>query len=790
MKKIITLIIITLFITTTLFAQQKLTFKVLNETNKEPVAFANITFNNNPKYGTITDIDGNFTIDTKNIHTITISFLGYEPKTIQTKKLNNNIVLLKESTNTLADVVVYADENPANAIIKKVIENKDLNNPEKLDAFTFKSYNKIVVKPKQIDTIPFDSINEAFNHQHLFITETLAKRKFKKPGLITDSVIATRFSGLKKPYFAFLASNFQPFTFYNEYFDLINIQFLNPISNGGPRNYRYTLEETIERNKDTIYVISFKPKKGKNFEGLTGVLHINSNQYAVQNIEAAPAKKLLIDVKIQQQYKFIENKQWFPEQLNFELNFNLGSDSLKLNYSGRSYISEVNLTPKLRRRDFPFEQLSFDRDGVVRDSLYWINNRPYTLDEKELRTYKFNDSIGQEANLDRIMDFAGGLIKGRIPFKYVDLDINKLFNYNRYEGFRLGAGLYTNDDIIKNVSVGGYGGYGFKDHTWKYGFDATVKLPTTRDISFSVGYQNDLREVGVIPVETKKIYNSVGFVAKQMDHHETWKFSTEMKLLRNFYWNFQLSTAKINPTYDYNFYTGNSWISNYKNTEFAANFKYYFNEQVTTIFGEKIHVQSNAPVVNFSYSRGLANLFDGDFSYNKYNFSWEHTFRLRNLGNTSYRLEAGYIDADLPYGMLFTGEGVNIENFPVVIKNFYQTLHPYEFLSDSYVNLFLSHNFGGLLFKAGSFQPDIILHHNMGMGSLNAPYKHKGVGFATRDKLFTESGVELNNILKINYLNAYYLGIGVSGFYRYGAYALPEAKDNFTYKLTLSYSFD
>ena len=113
---------------------------------------------------------------------------------------------------------------------------------------------------------------------------------------------------------------------------------------------------------------------------------------------------------------------------------------------------------------------------------------------------------------------------------------------------------------------------------------------------------------------------------------------------------------------------------------------------------------------------------------------------------------------------------------------------PYEFLSDRYANLFLSHNFGPLLLKLKNFQPDISVHHNMSWGSLNNTSRLQNNSYHTKEKVFFENGLQFDNILKLNFQNLGYLGAGLGIFYRYGAYSSSSLEENIAYKFSLRYS--
>ncbi|MNE48168.1 hypothetical protein D3C80_1426150 [compost metagenome] len=115
-------------------------------------------------------------------------------------------------------------------------------------------------------------------------------------------------------------------------------------------------------------------------------------------------------------------------------------------------------------------------------------------------------------------------------------------------------------------------------------------------------------------------------------------------------------------------------------------------------------------------------------------------------------------------------------------------MRPYEFLSDKYANLFLSHNFGGLLFNCGKFQPGVTWHNNFGWGNLSNKSAHQLIDFKIKNKVFTETGLQIDNIFKLNYMNIANLGLGFGAYYRYGEYANEESNDNLVFKFSMAFS--
>lgn len=786
MKKLLILILLLSFEG---FSQSNSTFTIIDFETKEPVAFANIIFNEDVYSGTISDIDGVF-YASNTVKKLTISYVGYESKTLEISSLNSNVILLKPQISALNEVVITNSENPAHRIIRNAVRNKELNNPENLNSFSYQSYDKIFVDGKglEVKEDTLNTINDFSEQSYLFITETVAKRKYLKPKFTEDSIIATRTSGLKSPNFAFLANSIQPFSFYEEYISLFETDYLNPISRGSAKKYKFRLKEEYLRGKDTIFAILFEPKANRNFEGLKGLIYINSNKYAVQSVDATTFNSGKIEISIQQKYKLITETYWFPEQLNFQIS--IGEKYGALKYVGKSYLSKIKLNTALTKKDFSVLPIGIQKEAVRKDMNFWNAARRDSLTKKELRTYVLIDSIGEELKLDRLLKISEKLSKARFPIKFIDVDLTKIIQYNKYEGLRLGAGFYTNDAVFKNVSIGGFAGYGFQDYKWKYGGELLIDVPSKKEIEIQLKYENNLKETGTSYFKhNQRLFNFRNALAEQMDHIKAFSFNTKMKLYRNIDWTIGFNTADINPLYNYNFISNTKSITNYKNSEINVGISYFVNEKLNNIFNSVMRLASDDPIFNLTYSRGLTNVFGSDFSYNKLRFTLDYSFRIKGLGKTTYRLDMGYIDTSLPYGQLFTGEGSYDEDFPNVFHNYFQTSLPYEFLSDKYAHLFTNHNFGMLFNNKGYFTPEIVLHNNFGIGDLSKATNHQNIAFNIKKELFLESGLELRNIIKLNYLDIGYFGLGAGGFYRYGAYHLQDFSDNFVFKFAAGFTF-
>jgi len=813
------LIAILIFSVHSVFAQYAVRGKIVDQRTQRPLAFVNIQINDNPRLGTTTDIDGNFKFESETkINTLRFSYVGYERKTISmdsVRNANRMVVNLTQTAMQLQGVTIVAGENPAHRIIRQVTANRRINNPENVRSFKYNSHNIITVDTESNDTTSRgdslrNNINRAFRGGYLFLTETITERKFLS-GRSQETILSTRTSGFREFALPFSGTDFQPFSFYEDHFQLFEVNYLNPISRGSTSRYFFNIEDTIFQGQDTVFVISFRPRTNSNINGLKGVLQINTNRYAVQNVIAEPAEPGMFNMRIEQKYVFVNDTQWFPEQLNFEISFSRlnvldkGTD-MRANVvmRGRTYIDQVELFPELRRRDFSIDQTIMSMAVKLQDSLFWAERRVVPLDSKELATYRFIDSIGEAANLDGIMMVIMDdiLMQRHIPItKHLALDLSNLMVFNEFESLRLGMGLRTRERLSKHLSFGGFFGYGFRDKAWKYGGDGILNFSRKHEIDLRLNYQNTLRETGcIVPfVEHRSLANLLAmqdyrsFMASQMDQIQEISANVGFRI-RFAKFNFGLSQTHVNPYKEIVFQPNDrEEFTNYNYTNLNIGVRYAFRERFIRTTGRRMSLGTKFPIIQANYSRGLSGLsgfLTGDFEFNKIDFRLDQSFTWKILGESKIRMNAGWIDRPLPYGLLYTGDGAFQKHGVGLFftPNYFQTMRKYEFLSDQYANLFLSHNFGSLFLRIGRFRPHFTVHHNMGWGRLSHPEYQQNIEFKTKDKGFYESGLQIDQLLRLNYLNMMYLGFGAGVYYRYGANAFDRTQDNFAVKLSLTFS--
>ena len=787
-------------------AQQIIKGRVVDAKSKEPLAFVNVT-DESRTIGAITDIDGFFELKSDHsIISLTLTYVGYQPGKHNVTSSGFQLIMMNKSAFDLKEVEILPGQNPAELIIKRVIANKSKNNPNSVKSYQYESYNKMYftadLNKKKVDSLAtvadsaktdssYIRAKKFLDKQHLFMMETVSENSFKYPDKYAELVLAQRVSGLKDPSFATLFLKQQTFGFYKENISISDKNYLNPIADGAISKYLYILKDTIYQGSDSVFVVQFQPKRLKKFESLKGLLYINSNGYAIQNVIAEPNKQTGgTSIKIQQQYERINEYQWFPVQLNTDIYYNqISANGIPIVAVGRNYLKNIVFDVPLKRRDFSEMAVETDIKANERSEDYWNQHRKDTLDRKEIKTYQFVDSVGKAQHFDRKIKSLEALFTNKIPIKYVEIDLNRLLSFNDYEGFRLGAGLSSSYMVSKRFSVNGYGAYGFKDKSLKYGGGIDIFLNRKHEIILSGTYIQDVTESGGVSFfyNVKTLNNSEQYrklLIQRMDSIQKTECALGFRLFK-----FLKSSIYVNHqerifTKGYVYGLSPDAVANsIQINEAGLSLYYAYNEQFLEIGRARISQGTNYPFVfaNISYGR-----FGQTDYYNRFDLRINKTFGLKRMGKTSITLQGGNIfySAPLPYSVLYNGVGsFSRTTNGIVSGNSFQTMRMNEFLSDIYGSFFLRHNFGRFIYRFKKFQPSIAIEHNMGWGKLNSRYVHRNISLNTMERGYFESGFVLDNLIRSGVT-----GLGVGCYYRYGYYSFSQTKDNLAIKLSLSLS--
>ncbi|NBB23483.1 hypothetical protein GVN20_29330 [Runella sp. CRIBMP] len=790
---------------------------VLDEQTKEPLPFLNIVIEKYKK-GVQTNDKGEFNIKVESLdETLTFSFLGFQKKKLKAEPTMT--VFLTPDALALSEVVVRF-RNPAEEIIKKAVENKSQNNPDKYPSYSYKSYNKSILTANSITDVSStkttkkrQKLNKRLEDSEFFVNETVVKKKYLFPSQSQEIIEASRTSGSESStILGTMSLLLQPFSFYN---DLITfrgrriqeiMEFVNPISPNSHKLYDFTLIDTLIVDRDSSFVIEFEPKKNANIEGLKGEIIINADGYAIEEVMAEPAaKNLLMSVKISQVYERFEGK-WFPKTTQTEWKlpeFKVGDLELVLKIE--SHIEDISFNNRFSYADFSEKEVRIADDATYKSDDFWEQNRAENLTQREANTYEYFKNLSRFRKFlsTASLNISEWATSGVVPLgKNLDLSAQNLFDSNLYEGFRPTINLITSPNFSKIIRLDGKIAYGFGDKTWKYEGRAKLNLGKNNQTQLTFHYRNDISEPGnvqyfiwnnpQIPYELIRT-----FLISRADHLEQYKVEFNSRIAKNGKLNIAFIDEVRTPNYEYCFVKNDTELMSDEKglhaTILSMGYRMAIGEKFSQVGRGSIITEVPKLVFLLNYEQGIMGFMTGQFQFSKINTKLEYIHKSTRLGNTFVNLTAGKAFGVLPYTYLYNGRGSKIGNWTPIIwaANHFNTMGLYEFASDQYANLFLTHNFKELLFKTNVSwsKPDVSIVQGIAIGSLKNKISHQGIDFNTLEKVFFESGVTVDNIVRVKMKKLAYFGVGGGVFYRWGAYQLPKLNENLTYRLVWNVGF-
>lgn len=785
---------------------------VMDSVTKQKLAFVNIIVNNDGTFGTTTDIDGNFSIKSrKEIRTLTFSYVGYTKKTVHAAILNKkaNTILLTPESIELQEVVFHAGENPAHRIIDSVVKYRKRNNPENLDYYSYTIYDRMVftLDTTLVTDSMFVDFKKLVRDNDIMVMETVSEQYHKKPNKNKRNIKANLVSGLKNPVYFYILDGMQSTSFYDDFITVNEKNYVNPITPGSKSHYFFGLESVMPTAAgDSVYIISYKPRRGTTFDALKGVLTITSDGWAIVNVKAEVADMSnALDVKIQQLYEKINDSVWFPVQLNTDIVFlrMLASDNAlmlgmgkpentntSLNGIGKSYISNITVNKEIDPKVFGSTDIDMDEDSGTKDNKYWDSYRKDSVNDRILKTYQFVDTIfaNSDLDLDNIMNTMSTILsEGSIPLGCFNIGISDIVNYNIANSFYVGMGLKSNEKLSKRFRINGYCGYWFGPKHLNYGGNFDLKIHKKQDLGLNLRFDHIYNVVGDYGF-MNGAYNPLDdncfkyYYIKwtTLNTSASAELSTRFAKVFKGFAKFSLTDKQM---YDWYSFNNNDSVFNGNFRVTALKFKLRIAPGERYMLTNKglATVSQGNPIIWLSYQKGLKGILDCPFNFDKLQMQVTYSWLTRYIGKSTAVLQAGYVFGDVPIMETFNMFATN-EGFGIYSTESFATMDINEFLCDRFVALFFNHDFGKF-FKTKYFSPNFIVATNIGWGDISDTGKHQGVDLKSMKDGYYESGLIIDNIFKF--------GISCFGFgtyYRYGANSHDKISNNFAYKLKISFT--
>lgn len=779
------------------------TIFIKDDFSKDPIPFVKVR----PDVGgpTLADIDGKIVL-TGSETFLDIRAFGYRDTLVKISDIVNGEIFLIGLTRNLQEVSVVPGINPAHRIIDHAIENRKVNNPVDNDAFRYESYSKFIfdINEEALASIPDSTkdtslirIKSFFNQQYLFLLESASIRTFMPPSRDKEEITAYKVSGFTDPSFSTFANEMQSFSFYENQFQLLGKTYINPIAFGGTKRYLFVLEDTTVVGRDTTFTIFYRPRKGRNFEGMTGRLYINTNGWAIEKVTASPYEDTTgMKVQIVQEYALVDGKKWFPSKLSTEITF-AGVPlfpklpSAKVVGKGNSYIKNIEINPvDLRKRDFNNVSVVTNEDaGFVKDKV-WDTLRVYEINQKEKRTYEMIDSLSQAEKMEEKALALTSLLEGKVPLGRFNLDLTRVIDFNLYEGYRLGAGLETSKKLMRWGTFGAYYGWGTRDKASKYGGYATIHINKKNGVKMNLRFQQDLLERGgyafqkdAFSLTSTSLYRH--FFIQNMEQQRLGEVAFSGNIRSNMKIALIGNYQHVWSTKGYVFDAGATLSdkTNFFIAETALEFTWNIREKVMMMGDNRISKGTNYPKIQVKIAKGWKGVFVSNLEYTRLNAEIQQDILLRGAGKITWMLSGGHTIGTVPLFLAQVGNGTG-RAWNLSVANTFETMAPSEFYSTSQVGFYTRWNLNPFKTKAKWNEPQIGFHHAIGFGTMGTTtLSQHSVTFKTMEKGFFEGGLVLNNLFVSGFS-----GVGIGLFYRYGPYSNPEVLENFVPKITATFN--
>ncbi|MGV8816027.1 MAG: carboxypeptidase-like regulatory domain-containing protein [Gelidibacter sp.] len=241
---------------------------VIDSKSKAPLAFAALNVDDT-NISTITNSDGEFLLKVPNTlvnKNITISFLGYQTKTVPLSNLNGGDIqiLLEESAMELSEVKINAPKD-ARTLVKTALEKKGehyINEETVMTAF----YREIIKKRRR-DASLSEAVVEIYREP--YTSNKPDKIKLIKARKSTD------YNRLDT-----LAVKLQGGPFSALYADMIKYpQFI--FTDNNLSNYEFSFDKPTEINDRSVYVVKFKPRENIIEPLYYGKLYIDAETFSL-----------------------------------------------------------------------------------------------------------------------------------------------------------------------------------------------------------------------------------------------------------------------------------------------------------------------------------------------------------------------------------------------------------------------------------------------------------------------------------------------------------------------------
>ncbi|MFO7720031.1 MAG: DUF5686 and carboxypeptidase regulatory-like domain-containing protein [Gillisia sp.] len=404
-----------LFFLVSNWAFSQLTGKVTNSQD-EPLPYVNI-YTEDGKFGTTTNEDGDYSLKLleKGEYELVYQFLGFETLrkkiNVATSPFRQDIILTATTTN-LDEVTINSNENPADKIIRKTIDQRK-QNLAKIQQYSADYYSRglwrIKNAPEKILGQDIGDLGGGLDSTRsgiVYLSETISRINYSAPNDFRETILASKVSGNDNG-FSLNSARESEFSFYENTIDL-NAKIVSPIADYAFNYYTYKLEGVFyDESGQMINKIRVTPKRTQD-RVFYGSIYIVEDSWQIYGLTLNTTGKAIQFEPIEtltftQNFKYSEeNNFWIKISQTVDFSFAM----FGISGDGRftAVYSNYNFDPGFDKKTFTREVLTFADAANKKDSLFWKTIRPVPLTTEELSDYIKKDSIQVLRNSKTYLD--------------------------------------------------------------------------------------------------------------------------------------------------------------------------------------------------------------------------------------------------------------------------------------------------------------------------------------------------------------------------------------------------
>jgi hypothetical protein len=767
------------------YAQTKIQGVVLNDQTGKGIPYANIFFSDS-ETNSLSDEKGLFFLeDDTQSDKLIIRSKGFINDTLLVLKdqYQDFIIYLKPVKNE-PGLILEKNSRKAVDIVKNVLKRKKANNLNKLSSYSYEQYTKMRIDLNNVDPATQDEPKlEKFKFVFNGLDTSAATGKIYIPFMLTETlsdfyyqnyprrrkeiINAVNFAGVENLSASkFTGQMYLEFNFYNNFINIIDKQFISPVSGTALLNYDYYLIDSAYNDDILCYNLIFKPKRKHEYT-FTGNMWITDSTFALKNVSARMSKTanmgFVSDFYLKIDFDEVQPDFFFPSKE--ELFIDLNVTNFTYGISGKKYVEREKVSVNPVYPNFFFAPAEF-RDIKVRnfasdfDSSEWRTLRHKPITEKETGIYKMVHKFKKQAAFKNIENFAYFLGTGYIRRGKIEVGpIYKFYGRNALEGHRLRLGGRTGNTFSKKIEFNGYLAFGLDDQRAKYGIGSKFKINREPWTMLTINHYKDFVQLGANLgiMGTDNIFNISEETYKLLMYENT-ELSFEKDLYKSLTSRISVSHIKIFPNDSMMFYDlSDRNITNLRTSELTLHLRIGLNEEYIEAVFNRLSFGSYYPIFDIEYTFGIPNVFDSRYKYGKLKVKMKHKIKYAYLGKTNYYFEAGKIFGDVPYPLFKLHEGVEGIGYNPYAFNL---TGYYEFASDQYLSFFAEHHFNGLFLNKIPLIRKLklreVIYAKGAWGSLRDDHQNIiRLPDAMKDisKPYVELGIGVENILKVLSIN-------------------------------------